>query len=75
MPARKIPFSQSEALRLAQKIAEIPKGEVPDTIRRMIWGRELYRTVSALDDLLIDYPQHGLVAAKALKKIGLWDAG
>ena len=75
MPVPNTPLSQAESVRLAHKIGDIPRGEVPGAIRRMIRDRELYRTVSALDDLLIDHPQHRLVAAKALEKIGLWNAG
>lgn len=75
MPVPKNPLSKSEAVRLANKIIGIPRGEVPGAIQKMIRNREFYRTVSALDDLLIDHPQYKHIAAQALEKIGLWKAG
>jgi hypothetical protein len=75
MPIPKNPLSHREAVHLAHKIVEIPQGEVPGAIQRMIKGRELFRTVSALDDLLMDHPQYKQIATKALGKIGLWNAG
>lgn len=75
MPIPKEPLSKSEAVRLAKKIVDLPRGEIPRAIQQMLQHRELYRTVSALDDLLIDHPQHKHVAAQALERIGLWNTG
>jgi hypothetical protein len=69
------PVSTVEAVKLAKKIASMPWDEVPETLRRMLRKRQLYRTVRALDQLLIDHPQHKTLAAKALNKIGLWHGG
>jgi hypothetical protein len=75
MPVSKDVISTAEAVRLAHTIAGMPRGEVPGAVRKMIQNRELYRTVSALDDLLSDYPHEKPIAARALDKLGLWNAG
>lgn len=67
--------SASEAVNLARKIANIPSGEVPAMIRRMLQNRELFRTVGALDDLLAEQPEHRLIVSRALEKMGLWHSG
>ena len=75
MPIRKDPLSTSEAAELAKTIATISSHEVSATIRRMLRNREFFRNVSALDDLLIEHPEHKQLAAEALNKMGLWHSG
>jgi hypothetical protein len=70
----KPPPSTNDAVRLARKIAETPARELPAAIGEMMFKRDLYRTVTALDDL-IDHPEHRQVAVRALEKLGLWCGG
>jgi hypothetical protein len=69
------PPSTNDAVRLARKIAETPTRELPAAIGEMMFKRDLYRTVTALDDLITDHPEHRQVAVRALERLGLWCGG
>jgi hypothetical protein len=75
MPAAKNDPWATDAVQLARKIANIPAGEVPAMIRRMLRNRELFRAVGALDDLMVECPEHRGVVSRALDKLGLWHCG
>ena len=67
--------SLGETIYLARRIAEMPESQIPQAIGEMMYRRELFRTVSALDDLVRERPEYGPVAVKALRKMQLWRAG
>ena len=67
--------SVREAALLAQKIAEMPDRHLPLVMGEMMYKRELFRTASALNDLVSDYPEHRPAAVKALDKMQLWCGG
>jgi hypothetical protein len=75
MTISKNALSASDAVQLARKIADIPSGEVPGMIRRMLRDRELSRTVGAFGDLMAERPEHRSVVSTALDKMGLWHCG
>ena len=74
MPTSKPEPSLREAVALAHKIVAISDNELPSLMGEMIYKRELFRTVSALNDLA-GYPEHRPTAVKALDKMQLWCAG
>jgi hypothetical protein len=67
--------SLREAIVLAHKIAAMPESKIPAVMGEMMYKRELFRTVSALDDLISDHPEHRSTAVKALDKMRLWCGG
>ena len=75
MPLSKPQPSLSEAVILARKIAAIPESKLPAVVGEMMYKRELFRTVSALNDLASDHPEHRLTAIRALDRMQLWCGG
>jgi hypothetical protein len=61
-----------EGVDLAESIAGMRPSQVVLTIQDLMFKRELSRTVSALNTLVLEHPTHRAVAAKALAKMGLW---
>ena len=61
-----------ESVGIARRIISIPPGEVAESIRFMLRKRQLSMAVRGLNSLVLDHPQHRLVAQKALDRLGLW---
>jgi hypothetical protein len=62
----------AEAMKLAKAIIAIPRGEVASAIRKMVLQRKLSHAVAAIDDLIINHPEHKELGVKALDRFGLW---
>jgi hypothetical protein len=61
-----------EGVDLAEAIAGMRPSQVVHTIQDLMFKRQLSRTVSALNELVLEHPDHRAIAAKALAKMGLW---
>lgn len=75
MPISKLPLSDKQAVLVAQRIAALPEPKIPALVGEMMYKRDLYRTVSALDDLIAKNSEHRALAIKALSKLQLWCGG
>ena len=75
MPISKLPLSDKQAVMAAQTIAALPEREIPAMVGEMMYKRDLYRTVSALDDLIARNGEHRALAIKAPTKLQLWCGG
>jgi hypothetical protein len=75
MPISKLPLSDKQAVLVAQRIAALPERKIPSLVGEMMYKRDLYRTVSALDDLIAKNSEHRALAIKALSKLQLWCGG
>lgn len=64
--------SVEEAVDLAKTIVAMRPSQVVLTIQDMMFKRELSKTVSALNALVLEHPDHKPVATEALAKMGLW---
>jgi hypothetical protein len=64
--------SVDEAVDLAQTIASMRPSQIVLTIQDLMFRRELSSTVSALNSLVLEHPDHRAIAAEALAKMGLW---
>jgi hypothetical protein len=75
MRITKLPLSDRQAKMAAEMIATLPEGDIPALVQEMMYKRHLYRTVSALDDLIAENGEHRAIAVKALTKLQLWCGG
>lgn len=75
MPISKLPLSDKQAVLVAQTIAGLPEPKIPALVGEMMYKRDLFRTVSALDDLIAKNGEHRAIAIKALSKLQLWCGG
>ena len=72
MRVRTSETSVDETLDLARTIVAMRPSQLVLKIQEMMLKRELSETVSALNSLVLDHPNHKQIAAEALSKMGLW---
>jgi hypothetical protein len=75
MRISRIPLSSGQAKRAAEMIVTLPEGDIPALVQEMMYKRDLFRTVSALDDLIAENGEHRAIAVRALTKLRLWCGG